>query len=213
MNQTFFRSVRTAALAAWALSFSACGVLDGAPFPAVEPEPDPTSAGTFEGRVSGQHLDGQDTHVRLIQDALLGEVLALEIVDYFPSCADYTAGREHKNSLHLTLLLGLKTSGGVLKPTAAGPYNIFNESLTPGAPPPPGAFSIARFSTRDGTCGVVSKPEWSGASGTVTIGSISLTLGSVQGTYELKMGTGDTIKGRFLSVACAEPSSGASSCL
>lgn len=33
-----------------------CGVLDGAPFPAVDPEPEPTSAGTFVGHVSGLHL-------------------------------------------------------------------------------------------------------------------------------------------------------------
>lgn len=212
MSQGLFCGVRFASFVIAAVCGLGCGVLDGAPFPAVEPEPDPTSAGTFVGHVSGLHLDGQDAHVRLVQDAVLGEVLAIEIVDYFPACADYAAGREHKSSLHLTLLVGLKTSDRVLKPTAAGPYAIFNEALGAGAPPP-GAFSIARFSKRDGACATVSKPEWSGASGTVTLDTPSPTLGTYSGTYEVTMGTGDAIKGRFNSIACSEPENPASGCL
>ena len=210
------RTARRAApplLALCAGALLSCAVIDGAPYGTVDPEPDPTSPGTFVGRVGGQHLDGQDAHVRIVSDPVLGAVQAVEITDYSPACSDYAAGVEHRGSLHLTLLVGLKTSSGVLKPTAAGPYTVFNESAAAGSQPNPGAFSIVRFSGRDASsCAAKTSPTWSGATGTVTIGKINSTLGTIDGTYDVKMASGESISGRFSAVGCAEPGVASATC-
>jgi hypothetical protein len=105
-------------------------------------------------------------------------------------CADVMSYTLHPNEEGVTILLTDFNGSTSNPPTAAGTYSVY-----PGTGTPPAKAAIVGVDVIDATCNHVRAQEAIGATGTVTLTSV--TDNRFSGSFDLVLDSGDHVTGSF----------------
>jgi hypothetical protein len=109
-------------------------------------------------------------------------------------CADVNANKEPKNlqGLLITLEDVNQTTFATTAPTAPGVYDLSGSAAR---------YAFVAFQTNDASCQEISSQSAAGATGTVTVSSVS--NGAYTGSYDVIFDSGDHLTGSFNATQCA----------
>jgi len=156
------------------------------------------AGGALDGAVHGQSImieDAVSAAVTITVGSTPAHAAAVALSTTKNLCADAMSNTQHPNEKLVAFFL-VDVNGATLNaPTAPGTYTAYQGSGTP-----PAKFASFGVQVTDATCQDVSAQDAAGASGTVTLSSVSGN--SFSGSFDLVLDSGDHVTGSFDPGAC-----------
>ena len=173
------------ALSAMAVGAAACGGGSSA-------------SATFTGTIHGQNFAPKEaiSATTAISSGSTSTIGVIVVANNTGLCHDVAANQTPKNLAGLLLTVGdVNTSTGAsTAPTAPGVFTISSSSAQPKS-------AFVAFEVTDASCKDISAQDAVGASGTVTLTSVS--GGAYAGSFDVVMDSGDHVTGSFSATNCA----------
>ena len=153
-----------------------------------------SSGGSLSGTIHGQSFMIQDVISAVVTITPPGSPTLHEAVIVMANakdlCADAMSSTEHPNEKAVVIQLTDINGTTSNTPTASGTYSVYQGSGTP-----PAKAAFFDVSVSDATCKDVTAQSATGASGTVTLSSLSGNRFS--GNFDLVLDSGDHVTGSF----------------
>jgi hypothetical protein len=180
-----------------ALTFIGCGSASSGPdggTPAA-----PQGSGSMSGTVEGQSLAPKDVLAVSVQGAT--NIFITDVTGY---CSAINDGHKLKSGTALVLILGQTDSSGASVAITPGTFPITDF-------PTGNTAATAELVKTDATCtNTVNESGATAVSGSVTVSAVSGS--SVDGSYDLTMGSNDHVTGSFSAATCSYTAPASTSC-